>query len=107
MLIICGNEATAGINKIKATKNGKEITFANRVSIKIDKNHVNGISTGGKIIITPTGFILDDKKEIEKYKSEHMDYFQKILGAGDGSIDTKIEEGEDELPQYDVEPDEE
>ena len=107
MLIICGNEATAGINKIKATKNGKEITFANRVSIKIDKNHVNGISTGGKIIITPTGFILDEKSDVEKYKKDNMDYFQRILGAGDGNIDTKIDEDEDELPQFDVEPDEE
>jgi len=107
MLIICGNEATAGINKIKATKNGKDITFANRVSIKIDKNHVNGISTGGKIIITPTGFILDDKKEIDKYKVDNMDYFQKVLGDGEGAIVTTIEESEDGVVQYDAEPDNE
>ena len=107
MVIICGNEATAGINKIKATKNGKEITFANRVSIKIDKNHVNGISTGGKIIVTPTGFILDDKKELDKYKNDNMSYFQKVLGTEDGVIDTKIEEDDFDVPQFDVEPDEE
>ena len=107
LLIICGNEATAGINKIKAKKNGKEITFANRVSIKIDKNHVNGISTGGKIIVTPTGFIVDTEKEMKTYKEDHMDYFQRVLGGGEGEIDTEIENDEEGITQFDVEPDEE
>jgi hypothetical protein len=99
-----GNVSTAGVSFIKAVKNGKEITFASRVNIKVEKNHVNGISTGGKIIVTPTGYILDDKKELEQYKKDHMDYFYKTLGEGDGDINTVEESGDETLEQYTSEP---
>jgi hypothetical protein len=106
LVVICGNEATSGINKIKAVKNGKEITFANRASIKIDKNHVNGISTSGKIVITPSGFILDDKKELEEYKKNNMQYLYDMLGGEPGDIDTYIDESESSVEQFSSEPEE-
>jgi hypothetical protein len=106
LTIICGNEISSGVNKIKAVKNGKEITFANRASIKVDKNHINGISTGGKIIITPTGFILDDKKDLENYKKNNISYFYDMLGSDIGDIETVIEETEDTVEQFSAEPEE-
>ena len=44
--------------KIKAIKDGKQVEFAKRVNIQIDKNHINGVTTRGKIVMTPHGFIL-------------------------------------------------
>ena len=87
-------------------KNGKEITFANRASIKVDKNHVNGISTSGKIIITPNGFILDDKKELEEYKKNNMQYLYDMLGGEPGDIETYIDETESSVEQFSAEPEE-
>lgn len=99
-----GNVSSSGTNKIKATKNGKDMYFANRVSVMVEKNHVTGVATGGKLIVTPHGYILDDKKEIEKYKKENLDYFASILGdnIGEGDFDIEIEQNEDtfDLSQY-------
>ena len=78
-----------------------------RVDVKVEKNHVNGVSTGGKIIVTPTGYILDDKKELEQYKKDHMEYFYNALGDGDGDIKTVEENIEEGLEQYSSEPIEE
>ena len=102
-----GNVSTSGVSFIKAVKNGKEITFASRVNVKAEKNHVNGVSTGGKIIVTPTGYILDDKKELEQYKKDHMEYFYNALGDGDGDIKTVEENIEEGIEQYSSEPIEE
>lgn len=105
LIINFGNVATAGINKIKATKNGKEVLFGTRVRVQIEKNHINGISTTNKIIVTPTGYIADDKKEIENYKKEHLSYFMTLLGEVDGEFDTVVEEGQ-EGDVYEIEPEE-
>lgn len=68
------------------------------------KNHINGVSTGGKIIVTPHGYILDDKKEIDKYKKDNLDYFASILGGdvSDSDFDIEIEQSEDnfDLTQF-------
>jgi hypothetical protein len=72
--------------------------------VQIEKNHINGISTTSKIIITPTDFIADDKDEIEKYKKEHLEYFMTLLGESDGDFDTVVEESE-ESDKYVKEPD--
>ena len=106
LIINFGNIATAGINKIKATKNGKEVLFGTRVRVQIEKNHINGISTTNKIIVTPTGYIADDKNEIEKYKKENLSYFMTLLGEGGGDFETVIEE-DVQKDVYDAEPDEE
>jgi len=104
-IVTFGNISSSGINKIKATKNGKEITFASRVKVQIEKNHVNGVSTSSKVIVTPTGYIADDKKAIEKYQKENMPYFLSVLGGSeDEQIETIIEEAEESLKSYDSEP---
>ncbi|MFA5067843.1 MAG: hypothetical protein WC466_07410 [Candidatus Izemoplasmatales bacterium] len=94
-VITFGNIATAGINKIRATKNGKEVLFGTRVKVQIEKNHINGISTTNKIIVTPTGYIADDKKAIDAYKKQHLSYFMTLLGEQGGDFDTIIDETEE------------
>lgn len=106
-IITFGNISSSGINKIKVKKNGKEIVWGSRVKLQLEKNHVNGISITGKIIVTPTGYILDTEKAIKAYQAEHLDYFVKILGdmASDGIFETIIEEVEESI-EYGVEPEE-
>ncbi len=63
-----------------------EVEFAKRTNIQIDKNHINGITTRGKIIMTPHGFINDTDKEIKSYKDDHAAEWSKILGGMDFDI---------------------
>jgi hypothetical protein len=82
MVITFGNVASAGTNKIKATKNGKEVEFAKRTKISCDKNHITGVTAVNKVVMTVHGFIRDDKKELDNYKKEHSHEWAKILGSG-------------------------
>ena len=68
-VVTFGNVMSAGTSKIKA--------------IKIDKNHINGVTTRGKIVITPHGFIDDSDKALKIYKEEQSEAWKKILGGGD------------------------
>ena len=85
-IITFGNVSNAGTNKIKATKNGKDVEFAKRTKIQVEKNHVNGISSKGTIIMTTHGFIEDDKKAIDDYKKLHSTEWLKKLGTNDFDI---------------------
>jgi hypothetical protein len=85
-VVTFGNISNAGTSKIKAIKDAKQVEFAKRVNIQIDKNHINGITTRGKIIMTPHGFILDDEKDLKKYKEAHAAEWSKILGGGSFTI---------------------
>jgi hypothetical protein len=82
LIITFGNIAKAGTNKIKATKNGKEIEFAKRTRISCDKNHITGVTAVNKVLMTVHGFIKDDKKDLEEYKKKYSDEWTKILGSG-------------------------
>ena len=82
-VVTFGNVMSAGTSKIKAIKDGKQVEFAKRTNLQIDKNHINGVTTRGKIVMTPHGFILDDEKALKAYKEEHKDAWKKILGGGD------------------------
>jgi hypothetical protein len=85
-IITFGNVSNAGTNKIKATKNGKDVEFAKRTKIQVEKNHVNGISSKGTIIMTTHGFIDDDKKAIDDYKKIHSAEWLAKLGTNDFDI---------------------
>jgi hypothetical protein len=85
-IITFGNVSNAGTNKIKATKNGKDVEFAKRTKIQVEKNHVNGISSKGTIIMTTHGFIDDDKKAIDDYKKLHSAEWLEKLGSSDFDI---------------------
>tara|TARA_R110000772_G_scaffold66379_1_gene147958 strand:- start:1631 stop:2707 length:1077 start_codon:yes stop_codon:yes gene_type:complete len=82
-VVTFGNIMSAGTSKIKAIKDGKQVEFAKRVNIQIDKNHINGVTTRGKIVMTPHGFILDDEKALKNYKNEQAESWKAILGGGD------------------------
>jgi len=81
MVITFGNIVSAGTNKIKATKNGKEVEFAKRTKISCDKNHITGVTANSKVIMTVHGFIKDTPNELEKYKKAHSSERSKILGS--------------------------
>ena len=85
-VITFGNVANAGTSKIKAIKDGKQVEFAKRTNIQIDKNHINGVQSRGKIIMTPHGFINDSDKEIKSYKDAHAAEWSVILGGVDFDI---------------------
>ncbi len=82
-VVTFGNVMSAGTSKIKAIKDGKQVEFAKRVNIQIDKNHINGVTTRGKIVMTPHGFILDNDKALKNYKTEQADAWKAILGGED------------------------
>ena len=82
-VVTFGNVMSAGTSKIKAIKDGKQVEFAKRTNLQIDKNHINGVTTRGKIVMTPHGFILDDDKALKAYKDEHGEQWKQILGGSD------------------------
>ncbi len=105
VVVTFGNITNSGTNKIKATKDGKDVEFAKRTKVSVDKNHVTGVQTKGSVIMTVHGFIDDDKKAIDNYKKEHSAEWLKILGSDD--FDVVIEEAEDGIDtsvMFDQEP---
>tara|TARA_R110000796_G_scaffold11479_1_gene38699 strand:- start:586 stop:1662 length:1077 start_codon:yes stop_codon:yes gene_type:complete len=82
-VVTFGNVMSAGTSKIKAIKDGKQVEFAKRVNVQIDKNHINGVTTRGKIVMTPHGFINDSDRELKDYKDARKEDWAKILGGGD------------------------
>lgn len=101
LVITFGNISNAGTHKLKATKDGKEVEFASRTKIQVDKNHINGVTTLGKVVATPHGFISDDKDDIDEYKDQHSKEWLQILGSKDFTI-IETEESEDRLLQEDL-----
>ena len=103
-VITFGNISNAGTTKIKAIKDKKQVEFAKRTNVQIDKNHINGITTRGRIVMTPHGFIIDNEKEIASYKKDHAQDWVKILGGIDFDIVEEDEEVDSSLT-HDQEPD--
>lgn len=89
-----GNITNAGTSKIKAVKGGQQVEFAKRTNIQIDKNHINGITTRGRLIMTPHGFIADDENALKKYKDAHTDEWSRLLGGADFNVVEEKEEPE-------------
>jgi len=90
-VVTFGNVSNAGTNKIKAIKDGKQVEFAKRTNLQIDKNHINGITTKGKIIMTPHGFIDDTDKALKDYKDDHAKEWSAILGGGNFDIIEEVD----------------
>lgn len=91
MVITFGNITNPGTSKIKAIKNGKQVEFAKRTNIQIEKNHISGVTTRGRIVMTQHGFIEDTAKAIDGYKNTHKDHWLSLLGSVDFDL---IEEGD-------------
>lgn len=83
LVFLFGNQKKSGISHVKATKNGRRVSFATRTRISVLKNHVNGLEyVDGKLLSVPQGFIEDTKESIEAYKKEYSKYWNEILGGG-------------------------
>jgi hypothetical protein len=83
LVILFGNVTNSGTSKIKAQKDGREVEFAKRTRVSVEKEHIKGLTSAAKILITPHGFILDDKKQIDLYKKQHANEWATILGMED------------------------
>lgn len=95
LVITFGNISNSGTTKLNAVKDGKQVEFAKRTRISCDKNHITGISTKGTVIMTPHGFILDNKKEIDKYKKDNKEEWANLLGGNDFDLIEDKEEWEE------------
>ena len=102
-VVTFGNISNAGTSKIKAIKDGKQVEFAKRVNLQIDKNHINGVTTRGRIVMTPHGFINDNDKELKEYKTDNAAAWKSILGGGDFQIIEEDHEYND-ISSYTEEP---
>ena len=91
LVVTFGNITNPGTSKIKAIKDGLQVEFAKRTNVQIEKNHIGGVQSRGRIVMTQHGFIPDDKRAIDKYKDEHKDHWLKLIGSLDFSL---IEEGD-------------
>ena len=94
-----GNITNPGTSKIKAIKAGKQVEFAKRTNIQVEKNHISGVTSRGKIVMTQHGFIEDTPKAVEAYKNAHKDHWLNLLGSIDFDL---IEEGDMEENLSDV-----
>ena len=102
-VVTFGNVMSAGTSKIKAIKDGKQVEFAKRTNLQIDKNHINGVTTRGKIVMTPHGFINDSDKEIKAYKDSHAEAWRAVLGGVDFDIIEEDQEVQD-ISSFEKEP---
>jgi hypothetical protein len=100
LIITFGNVTNSGTNKIKATKNSKEVEFAKRTKISCDKNHVNDVTSTSKVIMTAHGFIDDTKAAIDNYKKAHSNEWLKTLGSAD--FEVVVESDEDNRDIFDA-----
>jgi len=105
LVVTFGNISNSGTSKIKATKDGKDVEFAKRTKISVDKNHVTGVQTKGTVTMTVHGFIDDDKKAIDIYKKEHSKDWLQILGSEDFDVieEDEMQENFKEINLVDVE----
>jgi hypothetical protein len=105
LVVTFGNISNSGTSKIKATKDGKDVEFAKRTKISVDKNHVTGVQTKGTVTMTVHGFIDDDKKAIDTYKKEHSKDWLSILGTDSFDIveEDEMKENFGEVNLVDVE----
>lgn len=95
LIVTFGNISNSGTLKVNAVKEGKKVEWAKKVKVAVEKNHINGITSTGKIIVTPHGFISEDKKDMEAYKKAHQEEWGIILGKGPFEVVTEGSEDED------------
>ena len=108
LVITFGGITNQGTSKIKAMKDKKTIEFAKLTKIMVDKNHINGITSRGAIVVTDHGFIPHDNKAIEEYKKNHSKDWFSSLGEIGGEVKTVIDDLIDEkITDVALEPNEE
>lgn len=91
LVVTFGNITNPGTSKIKAIKDGMQVEFAKRTNIQVEKNHIAGVQSRGRIVMTQHGFIPDDKRAIDQYKNDHKEHWLSLLGTTTFDL---IEEGD-------------
>lgn len=91
LVVTFGNITNPGTSKIRAVKDGKQVEFAKRTNVQVEKNHISGVTTKGRIAMTQHGFIDDTKKAVDTYKNQYKDKWLEIFGSSDFDL---IEEGD-------------
>ena len=91
LVVTFGNITNPGTSKIKAIKDGMQVEFAKRTNVQIEKNHIGGVQSRGRVVMTQHGFIPDDKRAIDKYKNQYKDHWLNLLGSVNFDL---IEEGD-------------
>lgn len=64
--------------KLSATKDKKNVGFGIVSKIVVDKNHITNVAYEGEYIITSDKILPNNKAEIEKYKKNHKENWEKI-----------------------------
>jgi hypothetical protein len=110
IVITFGNVTNSGTSKIKAVKNGKNVEFAKRTKIAIDKIHADcGIATSSTVIVTPHGFINDDPNAIKEYKKKYAsEWFEGVTNVDDLQIvedNSEWEESSNISPVFSIDAD--
>lgn len=100
LILTYGSAQGAGIQKIKATRKGRDIQFAFRTKLSVDKNHITGQTTDGTLINTDHGFIFDTKESLDAYKKEHSHEWLTELGGSDFEV-VDEDSRESVAPDYD------
>jgi len=95
VVVTFGNITNSGVQKIKAVKNGREVEFAKRTKVSVDKNHITNITTKNSIIMTAYGFMPDDDKSIKDFKKEHSKEWLEVLGDENFEVIMEAEMTED------------
>ena len=100
LVFLFGNQKSSGVSKLSATNKGRKVNFAIRTKVGIHKNHMNGLGyADNKILATTHGFIEDDKKAIDDYKSDNKDYWAEVFDTvGDIESFDVVEENFIESP---------
>lgn len=96
LIFTFGNVTNAGTSKVVAQKSGLQFEYAKITKVEVTKNHVTGLQTTGRIVMTPHGFIRNTNKDLEIYKKEHaknwVKKYSSLIGdETDDSFETVIE----------------
>ena len=91
LVVTFGNITNPGTSKIKAIKDGLQVEFAKRTNVQVEKNHIGGVQSRGRVVMTSHGFIPDDKKAIDKYRDKYKQHWLKLVGSIDFDL---VEEGD-------------
>jgi hypothetical protein len=112
LVITFGNVTNSGTSKIHAQHKGKKVEFAKRTKISIDKIHADcGIATTSTVIVTPHGFIPDDKDDEKAYKAAHAaEWFGEKVNIDEIQVtedNSEWEESSKISPMIEIDNDEE
>lgn len=82
------------------TTGGKDFTWGLQVPLVFEKNHLNGLSAQGDVIVTPHGYITASKESEAEYVKAHKSEWKNSFGE---YFDKKDGENTEEELNYDPE----